>query len=215
MGCEAVEANDYLMFEHEAIQPVSGCSAKGRKLYNRNMKSLPYIGWTPKRSVLAELKPAKGAEIWSQLFAFGCEPVAPATTFFRNSLGGRVAVLSRSLDSKPHASIYSPRKQEMFHNLFERLAGDAPLDVTAPKTPSTWLIAARNDSELLVMAENLCGEPREDIVLKFAPCWRGGGLSVLQPDGSWRSIGAASGATSIPQELLQPLAPQFFKVSKP
>ena len=215
MGCEAVEGNDYLMFDHEEILPVAGCAGKGRKLYNRNMKSLPYIGWTPKRSVLAELKPVKGAEAWSQLFAFDGAPVAPATTFFRNSLGGRVAVLSRSLDSKPHASIYSSRKQEMLHNLFERLAGDAPLDVTAPKTPSIWLIAAKDDSELLVMAENLCGEPREDIALKFAPCWRGGALSVLQPDGTWRGIGTASEATPIRQELLQPLAPQFFKVSKP
>ncbi len=214
MGCEAVEANSYLMFMSEEILPAAGCARKGKKLYNRKMKSLPYIGWTPKRSVLAELKPVAGAEEWSGLFDFYGKPVAPATVFFRNAAGGRVAVISRSLDSKPHASIYSPRKQEMFHNLFERLAGDDSIDVTAPRTPSTWLIAAKNDAELLVMAENLCGEPREDIVLRFAPRWRGGEVSVLRKDGTWLGIGKASDAFPVPQDILPPLTPQFFKVSR-
>ena len=214
MGCEAVKGNDSLYFGHEAIRPAAGCAARGKKLYNRKMQSLPYIGWTPKESVLAEIKPAKGAEIWSELVAFEGQTVAPATVFFRNAAGGRVAVISRSLDSKPHASIYSPRKQEMLHNLFARLAGDEPIDVTAPKTPSTWLVAAKNERELLVMAENLCGEPRSDIVLKFAPVWRGGSLSVLQPDGTWRALGAATDSFVVPEELIRPLTPQFFKVSR-
>ena len=214
MGCEAVEGNSYLRFQSEAILPAAGCERKGRKLYHRMMKSLPYIGWTPKRSVFAHLKPAAGAEEWSGLFDFHGKPVASATVLSRNAEGGRVAVICRSLDTKPHASIYSPRKQEMMHNLFERLAGDSPIDVTAPRTPSTWLIAARNDAELLVMAENLCGEPREDIVLKFAPRWRGGEVSVLRKDGSWLGVGIASDAFPVPQEMLPPLTPQFFRVSR-
>ena len=214
MGCKALEGNDYLYFGHEEILPAAGCAARGKKLYNRKMKSLPYLGWTPKRSVLAELKPMDGAQAWSELVAFEGKPVAPATMFFRNAIGGRVAVISRSLDTKPHVSIYSPRKQEMMHNLFERLAGDSPIDVTAPKTPSTWLVAAKNDHELLVMAENLCGEPRADVVLKFAPIWRGGSVSVLQQDGSWRAIGVASDAFPVPEDMILPLTPQFFKVSR-
>ena len=214
MGCEAEEANGRLFFNYEAILPAAGCAAKGRKLYHRVMDSPPIAGWSPKKSVLAELKPHAGAEVWSAVYDFHGKKIAPATVFARNSAGGRIAVLCRSLDTQSHPSIYSPRKQEMMHNLFARLAGDRPLDVTAPKTPSLWLVAARNDRELLVMAENLCGEPRADIVLKFSPEWCGGEVSLLQPDGSWRSIGTASADFAVPEELLQPLVSQFFKVSR-
>jgi len=214
MGCGAAEANGRLFFNHERILPVAGCKSAGKKLYNREMDTPPFIGWTPKRSVLAELKPAKDAEVWSETCDVEGKSVAPATVFFRNAAGGRVAVISRSLDARVHPSIYSPRKQEMVHNLFARLAGDRPLDVTAPKTPSIWLVAARNDRELLVMAENLCGEPRADIELRFSPEWCGGEVSVLQGDGTWRPIGTASTAFAVPGELLLPLAPQFFKVSR-
>ena len=214
MGCEADEANGRLFFNYEAILPAAGCSAKGRKLYHRVMDSPPIAGWTPKKSVLAELKPHDGAEVWSEVYDFRGKKIAPATVVTRNSIGGRIAVLCRSLDTQSHPSIYSPRKQEMMHNLFARLAGDRPLDVTAPKAPSLWLAAARNDRELLFMAENLCGEPRADIVLKFSPEWCGGDVSLLQSDGSWRSIGTASMGFPVPEEMLQPLAPQFFKVAK-
>ena len=214
MGCAAEEANGRLFFNHERILPVAGCSTVGKKLYNREMDTPPFIGWTPKKSVLAELKPEKGAEVWSEVYDYRGESVAPATVFFRNQLGGRVAVLSRSLDARVHPSIYSSRKQELFHRLFEVLADGRPLDVTAHKTPSIWLVAARNDRELLFMAENLCGEPRSDIELRFSPEWCGGEVSVLKGDGSWRIIGAASADFAVPEEMLLPLVPQFFKVTK-
>ena len=214
MGCEAVEANGRLFFNYEQILPVAGCTSAGKKLYNREMDSPPFIGWTPKRSVLAELKPMKDAEVWSEVCDYQGKSVAPATVFFRNASGGRVAVLSRSLDARVHPSIYSSRKQEMFHRLFDRLADGRSLDVTAPKTPSIWLVAARNDRELLVMAENLCGEPRADIELKFSSEWCGGEVSLLQGDGSWRPMGTASTAFAVSEELLLPLAPQFFKVTR-
>ena len=214
MGCEAEDANGRLFFNYEAILPAAGCAAKGRKLYHRVMDSPPIAGWTPKKSVLAELKPLAGAEVWSEVCDSRGRVVAPATVFARNAAGGRVAVLCRSLDTQPHPSVYSPRKQEMMHGLFARLAGDRAIDVVAPKTPSVWLAAARSDRELLVMAENLCGEPRGDIVLRFSPEWRGGEVSVLAGDGSWRPLGAASADFAVPEEALLPLVPQFFRVAR-
>lgn len=213
-GCTAEEANGRLFFNHERILPAAGCLSSGKKLYNREMDTPPFIGWTPKRSVLAELKPVKGAEVWSEVCDYQGKSVAPETVFFRNAHGGRIAVISRSLDAKLHPSIYSSRKQELFHRLFNKLADGRPLDVTAPKTPSIWLITARNDRELLVMAENLCGEPRADIVLKFSPEWCGGEVSVLQGDGLWRRLGVASMDFAVPEEILLPLVPQFIKVAK-
>ena len=214
MGCEAAEANGRLFFNYERILPAAGCTSAGKKLYNRELDTPPFIGWTPKRSVLAELRPFEGAEVWSEVCDCHGKSVAPATVFFRNAAGGRVAVICRSLDARVHPSIYSPRKQEMVHLLFGRLADGKPLDVTAPRTPSVWLVAARNDRELLVMAENLCGEPRSDIVLRFSPEWRGGKVSLLTGDGSWRPVGTASTDFAVPEEMLLPLVPQFFNVTR-
>jgi hypothetical protein len=213
MGCEAVDAPAKMLHRYEAIEPAAGCKSRGKKLYNRKIESLHYIGWTPKSSAVAKLSPVKGAETWSALYDLDGKYVAPATVYFKNGLGGRVAVLSRSLDARAHPSIYSPRKQEMFHNLFAKLAGDSAVDVTAPNTPSTWLVAAKNDRELLVMAENLCGEPRSDFTLRFSPKWRGGTVSILQDDGTWREMGKASESFVLPEDVLLPLMPQFFKVS--
>lgn len=214
MGCEAVPMPENMLHGYEAILPAAGCRSRGRKVYNRKLESLPYIGWTPKKSALAKLSPMKGAEVWSALFDIDNGYVAPATVCFTNGLGGRVAVLSRSLDSRAHPSIYSPRKQEMFHRLFAKLAGSSAIDVTAPATPSTWLVSAKNDRELLVMAENLCGEPRGDIVLCFSGEWCGRPVFRLQPDGTWLEVGRASGSFAVPEDVLAPLTPQFFKVAR-
>ncbi len=214
MGCAPAEEPAGMLYNYEMICPAAGCRSRGRKLYNRKTESLTYIGWTPKKSAIAELKPAAGAEVWSALYDMDDKFVSPATVFFRNSLGGRVATISRSLDAKTHPSIYSPRKQELFHRLFEKLAGDDAIDVTAPMTPSTWLVAARNDRELLVMAENLCGEPRDDFVLRFSSRWKGSTISRIAADGSRTPLGTASGEFRLPAGSLMPLAPEFLVVTR-
>ena len=63
------------------------------------------------------------------------------------------------------------------------------------------------------MAENLCGEPRPDFILSFASKWHGATVSHLQDDGTWKPIGKASSAFGVEEDILQPLSPQFFKVS--
>ena len=188
---------------------------RGKKLYNRKIVSKPILGWTPAKSVIALLKPAPGAEEWSALFSLHGEKVAPATVVFRNAKGGTVAVINRSVDvARPHPSIYSERKQELFMNLFDRLSGGT-LDVCAPFTPSTWILAAKNDKELLVMVENLAGEPRDDIALKFSSQWQGAPVEVLRANGSWERIAAASERTLLPRAEVMPTVPVFFRVAVP
>ncbi len=186
---------------------------RGKKLYNRKIVSKPILGWTPEKSVIALLKPAPGAEEWSALFSLHGEKVAPATLVFRNAKGGTVAVINRSIDvSQDHPSLYSERKQELFMNLFDRLSGGT-LDVCAPFTPSTWVLAAKNDAELLVMVENLAGEPRDDIALKFSREWQGSPVEVLRENGSWERIATASGQTLLPKAEVKPATPVFFRVA--
>ena len=154
-----------------------------------------------------------GAEELSVLFDIDGRKVAPATLFFRNAKGGRVGVMSRSLDTQPHPSIYSERKQELLANLFAGLSQGA-LDVCAPSTPGTWILAARNDRELLVMAENLCGEPRDDFVLRFSSEWNGVTVSRIAEDGSREPLGKASSEFRLPPGSLPPTTPEFFVVTR-
>ena len=97
-------------------------------------------------------------------------------------------------------------------NLFDRLSGGT-LDVCAPFTPSTWVLAAKNDKELLVMVENLAGEPRDDIALKFSGKWQGSPVEMLREDGSWERIAAASDRTLLPRSEVMPSTPAFFRVA--
>ena len=97
-------------------------------------------------------------------------------------------------------------------NLFDRLSGGT-LDVCAPYTPSTWVLAAKNDKELLVMVENLAGEPRDDIALKFSSKWQGLPMEVLRENGSWERMGTASERTLLPRSEAMPTVPAFFRIA--
>ena len=96
-------------------------------------------------------------------------------------------------------------------NLFDRLSGGT-LDVCAPFTPSTWVLAAKNDRELLVMVENLAGEPRDDIALRFSGRWHGSPVEILRANGSWERIATASSRTLLPKAEVMPTAPAFFRI---
>ena len=211
MGADAVEMPGSTLYDHEEILPAAGCARPGRKLYNRKIVSKPILGWTPsKKSVVALLSPRPGAEEWSSLVSIHGERVAPATLFFRNAQGGRIGVICRSVD-RAHPSLWSGRKQELFMNLFDRLSLGG-IDVSAPYTPSTWVIAATDGNTLLAMVENLAGEPRGDIALRFSSRWHGAALERLLPDGTWEKTGIAGERTPLPESAVLPTVPEFFRV---
>lgn len=213
IGCDTVSQPRDMFYDREVIEPASGCKGRGRELNNARYRWKAIIGWSPKGSVTAKLVPRPGAEEWSSLYDIDGRKVAPATVYFENAKGGRVCVMHRSLNTQPHPSIYSERKQELFVNLFDRLSRGT-LDVCANETPGTWVVAARNDSELLVMAENLAGEPRDDFALRFSPEWAGASVFRIEQDGSRKLIGEASGRFRLPAGSLPPTTPEFFLVKK-
>jgi len=214
LGCRAMADDDEaLSFVTERILPASGCTCRGKKLFHRRVKSQAIVGWAEKRAVFAKLEPQPGAEVWSELVGPNGERVAPAVTYFANAQGGRVGVMCRPADDMRHASIYSPRKQELLHRLFAKLSGEA-LPVTAPKTPSTWLLAAEGDGELLVMVNNLAGEVRDDIVLCFAAKWQGAIVSILDENAAWRPCGTVAGDGRLPVAAATPMKSAFLRVSR-
>lgn len=204
IGAEAKDDTDYTVsFYTERILPAAGCKCRGTDLFHRRFKSKPIIGWTPKHAVFAAFKLKPGAEVLADFRNTEFETTGTSVYYFENRLGGRIGVMARSVDASPHMSIYSPRKQELLHNLFVRLSGGR-IAVTAPKTPSTYLLAAEKNGELLVALNNLAGEPRDDIDLRFAPEWDASSVELMDEDGAWKPL---------PKNYsFEPMVPCFLRV---
>lgn len=206
IGCTAEPAEEGMLYDHERILPEAGCRCPGKKVYNSHRdrpenrvkltRKMPYMWLTPK----------PGAKSWSELVGLDGESVAPTTLFFENALGGRVGVIHQPITAKPPVSVANERKLEMYHRLVEKLAG-APLDVDTPNAPMTWILPSKSDTTLFFMAENLAGEPRDDIEFRFSPEWADGTLERLGADGKWTPC-----ARRLTLDLLRP---EFFRIVKP
>jgi len=208
IGVEAARVGS-LPVTTERILPAAGCRRRGKKV---NCWLLDPVGTGTEASVLLRLSPLPGAEAWAEYAGIDGESVAPSITYFENSLGGRVAVLSQGLSGNRSSSIYSPRKQELFANLFARLSRER-LDVCASETPGTWVMACVSDGgrEMVVMVNNLAGETRDDVALRLSDKWRGASVARLAMDGRWEPCGAVSDVLWRNGTPLKFMSPEFFK----
>ena len=213
LGC-SVKQDEQLKFFCERTLPVPGSRKAGLNPYHRRKPGPPIIGWSSKgKSVYARIEPASGAEVQSVFEDVDGKVVSPAFVFSRNELGGRVGVIAFSANGRRAPSLYCPVKQELFRNFFAR-ASEGGLDVCAPHTPSTWLVAAVSDDgrELLVMVNNLAGERRDDIALDFSAKWHGGKVERLEMDGSWSEVGRAAATTKL-GFACEAMVPEFVRVT--
>ena len=214
LGCTVTE-DAKLTFYLERTLPVAGSRKAGMEAYHSRKPGPPIIGWSSKiRSIYARLKPAAGAEVQAVFEEFDGSVVTPSFVYAKNELGGTVGVMAFSANGVRGPSIYSPVKQELFRNFFVRATAEE-LDVCAPHTPATWLTAAvSNDGyELLVMVNNLAGEPREDIALDFSSKWQGGKVERLTMKGGWKSLGTAAATTKL-GFACESMVPEFIRVTR-
>lgn len=214
LGC-TVTPDDQLKFWLERTLPVSGFRKSGTNPYHRRNPGPPIIGWSSKiKDVYARLAPAVGAEVQAVFEDIDGKIVTPSFVCARNELGGTVGVMAFSENGKRAPALYCSLKQELFRNFFVRASGGA-LDVCAPHTPSTWLTAAvSNDGlEMLVMVNNLAGEPREDIALDFSAKWQGSKIERLVSDGNWQGVGKVSATTAL-DFVCESMVPEFVRVTR-
>lgn len=209
LGCSAV-ADDGLRFYLERTLPAGGLRKSGTNPYHHRLPGPPILGWTKPPVVYARLVPSPGSETLAVFEDQDGKTVAPSFVFGRNRLGGRVGTLAFSVGGNRSPALYSPLKQELFRAFFVR-ATDGALDVCAPRTPGTWVVAAVSDDgrQMMAMVNNLAGEPRDDIALELSARWRGRPVSRLDAEGRWAPLGVAGDRLDLGFSC-EPMVPEFL-----
>ena len=214
LGCK-VRDDDKMRFWLERTLPADGLRKAGSNPYHKRNPGPPIIGWSEtKQTVYVRIEPGEGTETQAVFEDTLGNVVAPSFVRSANALGGRVGVLAFSVCGNREPALYDSLKQELLRNFFDTASGGA-LDVCAPHPPGTWLAAAVADDgkSLLVMVNNLAGEPRDDIALDFAAKWRGGRLERLSRDGAWAPAGTAEATTRL-GVVCEPMVAEFLRISR-
>ena len=211
LGTGVELAKDRLPIAGEFILPAAGCTRAGKRVYANYL--LP-AGTEGTVRTFAVLRPAAGTETWCEFRGLEGNVITPSLTLARNELGGRVAVLGVSLAKNFASGLYNLRKQELFRRLFARLDPNG-VPVAALDAPGIWTLAnvAADGRSMLVMANNLSGDERENLRFGFSPEWAGAKISWLRPSGSQKPLGRTSAEWTAPQAFGQML-PEFFLVEK-
>lgn len=217
LGCRVTDGEKDLEFPRSRVLPVEGSRVNGLNSYDYKLliPATPVPGWDLSMNYV-RIVPGETSETWVRYEDVEGDEVAPSFVSSKNALGGTVGVLSFSIKGNFREWLYSPEMQDVFRNFFDR-ATEGKIDVVSTATPGVWLFAAVSDDgrELLVMVNNLAGEPRNDIVLEFSKKWRGRKIEMLAKDGTWRLVGTASEAFRPEGDFTYAaMTPEFIKVVK-
>ena len=216
LGCSVKDGEKDLEFPRSRILPVAGSRVHGLNSYDYKLliPATPVPGWDLKMNYV-RITPGATSETWIRYEDVDGNEVAPSFVASKNALGGTVGVMSFSVKGNFREWLYSPEMQDVFRNFFDRATG-GQMDVVSTRTPGVWLFAAVSDDdrELLVMANNLAGEPRPDIALEFSRKWRCGTVERLTADGTWQAVGTASDAFRVEGLSWPAMTPEFFKVTR-
>lgn len=204
----SVERVDRIPACGETICDSISCGAFGKRMNAFFVYGAGEEG-TSRRFV--RLTPHKGTQVLSSYLDQKDNEIAPSFTYSENSLGGRVAIIPVALCKNRTSSIYNFRKQALFRQIFNRLAGDSGLPVVAKNAPSIWVMASlSNDgNQMLVMVNNLSGDPRNGVTLEFAKVWHSAKVGRLDGDGCELPLNISDGSIIIDKSLAI-MEPEFL-----
>lgn len=211
LGADVKLAAGRLPVVREEILPAAGLMRRGRDV---NAFYIFSAGTEGTVRSFATLAPHAGTEVWSRFYGVDGKEVTPSLTVAQNTRGGRVAVLATSLLGNRSSGLLNLRKQEMWRNLFDKIAPNA-LPVAALDAPGIWTLASVSEDgrEMMVMVDNLSGDVREGLAFAVAAEWRGAAVSRLGPDGREEAPETVS-ARWTPKCAFAQMQPEFFVFAK-
>lgn len=114
-----------------------------------------------------------------------------ATTWFENSLGGKVAVMAVNLAKCKSPNVFSFAKRELLVTLFRKLGGDRVLPAHVVDRANVMLLANEDTSagRLFIHATNLSCDPFDSVELEIQPPYAGKRIEILDGD-VWKTVDA-------------------------
>lgn len=211
LGVDVKMAEGRLPVIREEILPAAGLKRRGRDV---NAFYIFNAGTEGTVRAFATLAPHEGTEVWSRFLGVGGKEVTPSLTVARNSRGGCAAVMATSLVGNRSSGLLNLRKQELWQNLFRKLAPDA-IPVMALDAPGIWTLASVSEDgrEMMVMVNNLSGDMRENLSFSLADEWVGATVSRLCVDGRGEKGGKVAAIWS-PKCVFGQMLPEFFVFTK-
>ena len=211
LGVDVKMAEGRLPVIREEILPAAGLKRRGRDV---NAFYIFNAGTEGTVRAFATLAPHEGTEVWSRFLGVGGKEVTPSLTVARNSRGGCAAVMATSLVGNRSSGLLNLRKQELWQNLFRKLAPDA-IPVMALDAPGIWTLASVSEDgrEMMVMVNNLSGDMRENLSFSLADEWVGATVSRLCVDGRGEKGGKVAALWS-PKCVFGQMLPEFFVFTK-
>ena len=211
LGTDVKIAGGRLPVIREEILPAAGLKRRGRDV---NAFYIFSAGTEGTVHTFATLTPHEGTEVWSRFSGVGGKEVTPSLTVARNSRGGCAAVMATSLVGNRSSGLLNLRKQELWQNLFRKLAPNA-IPVMALDAPGIWTLASVSEDgrEMMVMVNNLSGDVRENLSFSLANEWAGATVCRLGFDGRGEK-GEKVAALWTPKCVFGQMQPEFFVFTK-
>ena len=211
LGTDVKIAGGRLPVIREEILPAAGLKRRGRDV---NAFYIFSAGTEGTVHTFATLTPHEGTEVWSRFSGVGGKEVTPSLTVARNSRGGCAAVMATSLVGNRSSGLLNLRKQELWQNLFRKLAPNA-IPVMALDAPGIWTLASVSEDgrEMMVMVNNLSGDVRENLSFSLADEWAGATVCRLGFDGRGEK-GEKVAAVWTPKCVFGQMQPEFFVFTK-
>ena len=156
-------------------------------------------------------------EIVSEGIDFRGGPITPAMTYFENSLGGKVLVMSLTVSDNPSQALYNHRRQRVLQRIVAKMSDEYPIVNNAPEI---YLIAtkAKAEGDLLgtLTLINLCEDDAESVFLRLPPnLLKANRFSEIQRDGSLRPLACAREEGGIRLHFpLSHLTPTYIVIEK-
>ena len=129
-----------------------------------------------------------GCEVITELVDRMGNVVTPAMTRFCNRLGGKVVVMSTTLDGNGSQSLFNYRRQRLLQSLILWCGADIAFVKEAPYVNTVMNVPKSTEKGFSgsLTLTNLCDDGLDCVTVHLPTCWRGRELQILDTDGSWR-----------------------------
>lgn len=127
------------------------------------------------------LKGAKSVTVYGQ-----GEKYQPATSYYENELGGKVAVTALHMAWCKSPSFFCPWKRDMFVKLFRKMGGERIVPARILDRGNMMLFANDGDERLFLHAVNISCDPVDYVKFEIVAPYSGGKVEILGTDGTWQ-----------------------------